>query len=186
MSKKRISKVAPYPKAIQDSFINNLEGMETFVKNVEPIVAKYDQKVIRVTEYMKKAIKEIITSKVKPDIEVKQGEGGNLQIDEGKVEKATEGIMQVLIDHKRLPRMTVGQVELLYRSAFVMLTAFLDYLIHDVIHCYYITYPESLSDKDKELSISLSDLKLCADRDEAMDMIVDKKVDSILYGNLVS
>jgi len=45
-------------------------------------------------------------------------------------------------------------------------------------------YPESLSDKD--LSINLIELKLCADRDEAIDIIVNKKVDSILYGNLES
>jgi len=159
MAKKRISEVVPYPKAIQESFISNLEGIETFVKNVEPVVVQYDQRTSQLIENVKKRIKEILASKVLRDAKAKLGEGEHIQIAEGKVEKATEDIVQILIEHNRLPRITVGQVELLYRSAFVLLTAFFDYLVHDVIHCYYKRYPESLSDKDKELSISLSDLK---------------------------
>lgn len=180
MAKKRINETMPHPRAIQDSFISNLEGVEMFVENVEPVVVEYDQKASERMENVKKGIREILASKTERNVKA------DVQIDEAKIEKATENIVKILVDYKKLPRITVGQAELLYRSAFVLLMAFFNYLIHDVIHCYYRTYPESLSDRDKELSISLSDLRLCADRDEAVDMIVDKKMDSILYGNLAS
>lgn len=186
MAKKRISEVVSYPKAIQDSFISNLEGIEIFVKKVEPVVVEQDKKASQFMENVKSTIREIITNRMKQDVNKKMGEGNHIQIEEEEVGKATEGVVQVLVDYYKLPRMTVRQVELLYRSAFVLLMAFFDYLIHDVIHCYYRSYPESLSDRDKELKISLSELKLCADRDEAVNMIIDKRVDSVLYESLVS
>lgn len=186
MARKRINEARPHPKDIQNSFISNLEGIEIFIKNVEPVVAEYDQKASLNIKMFKKLIKDALVSGIKENAKDDIGEGNNIQIDEEKAEKATEDILQIMMKYNRLPKINTGQVELLYKSAFVLLTAFLDYLIHDVIHCYYKMYPESLPDRDKELSISLSDLKLCSDRDEAIDIIIDKKVDSILYGNLTS
>ena len=52
----------------------------------------------------------------------------------------------------------------------------------DIIWCYYKTFPGALSGKD--LSISLNDLKLCSDKDEAINYILSKKVDDVLYGPL--
>lgn len=73
---------------------------------------------------------------------------------------------------------------MLYKSSFVMLVSYFDFLISDIIHFYYKLHPEGLSGKD--LSITLNELKICSDHEEAIDVILNKKVDSILYGNLES
>ena len=63
-----------------------------------------------------------------------------------------------------------------------MLISYFYYLISDIIWLYYKKFPDAL--RGKELSISLEDLKRCVDKGEAIDYILGKKIDSVLYGNL--
>lgn len=173
----REKQVVANPKVIIDSFTNNLESIRVFVSNVEPLVIAYDEHVSKKMENVKSGIKEIIASS---DIVTANVNNipTKIEIPKERVEKTVEGIINVLMDYKKLPRITMAQVELLYKSSFVMLISFFDYLLYDIIHCYYKMYPERLPDKD--LSIHLSELKLCADRDEAIDVILNNKVDSII------
>lgn len=172
------------PKGIIESFTNNLESIRVFISNVEPVASAYDEQASKKMETIKSKIKEIISSRGTKTAEVNNTPIEKIEIPKERVERAAEDIIKILIDYRRLPRITIAQVELLYKSSFVMLTSFFDYLLYDIIHSYYKLFPESLSDKD--LSINLSELKLCADRDEAIDVIINKKVDTILYGNLES
>lgn len=186
MNRKINDKSLPDVQGMQDSFVSNMEAIVNFVENVGPVVTEYDEKVSKTIEKAKQKIIKILG----PKFEEKQDTDSNRegQKDRNKervVEEAAEGVIQILGKYNRLPRMDIGQVELLYRSAFVLLNAFLDYLIHDVISCYYESYPQSLSEKDKELTIDLSSLSLCSDIDDAVDMIIEKKVDSITYKNLM-
>ena len=179
MTKKiKTKELVANPKGIIESFSNNLESIRVFVSNVEPVAIAYDEQVSKKMENIKGEIEEIISSgetatAIVNNIPIKKRE-----IPKERVEKAAEDIISILRDYKRLPRITIAQLELLYRSSFVMLISFFDFIMYDIIHCYYKMYPESLSDKD--LSIDLSELKLCGDRDEAIDVILNKKVDSIM------
>jgi hypothetical protein len=170
------------PKGIIDSFTNNLESIRVFISNVEPVASAYDEQVLKKIETAKSKIKEIISSaEEKISANIKSTPIKKRDFPKERVEQAAEDIIKVLIDYRKLPRITIAQVELLYKSSFVMLTSFFDYLLYDIIHCYYKLFPASLSE---ELSINLSELKLCADRDEAIDVILDKKVDSLLREGL--
>ena len=91
-------------------------------------------------------------------------------------------MVQILKAIKALPHLTQSNVKLLHKSAFVMLISYFDFLISDLIHYFYQRYPESLS--GKELSIKLNELKLCDHLTEAMDYIVNKEVDKVLYDSL--
>ncbi len=168
------------PKGIIEGFTNNLESIRVFVGNVEPLASAYDEKVSKKMETIKSGIKEILTSNGIVTANV-NSILPKIEIPKERVEQAVEDIIDVLIEYKRLPRITIAQVELLYKSSFVTLMSFFDYLIYDIIHCYYKLFPGSLSE---ELSIKLSELKLCADRDEAIDVIFDRKIDSILHEGL--
>lgn len=170
------------PEGIIDSFIINLDSIRVFVTNVEPVVIEYDKSISKKLSGVRRDITKIITQGRKVTANgIKTAE---LKIPTKKAERVAIKIMRLLMDYDKLPRINVAQVGLLYKSSFVMLISFLDNIIHDMIHCYYRMYPEALSETD--LSINLSELKLCADRDEAIDIIVNKKVDSVMYGNLRS
>jgi len=89
---------------------------------------------------------------------------------------------QILETLKAIPHLTPVNFELLHKSAFVMLVSYFDFLISDLIHYFYQRYPESLS--SKELSITLNELKLCNHLNEAMDYIINKEIDNVLYDSL--
>ncbi len=173
----RIKQDVATPKGIIDNFTDNMDSLRVFVRNVEPSAKAYDIKATRYIETIKSDIKDILSQNI-PESKY----DGSPRINKEKLEKATAGIIGVLKEYRRLPRITTAQVEMLYKSSFVMLISFFDYLPYDIIHCYYKMYPERLPDKD--LSIYLGELKLCADIDEAIDFILGKKVDSIISEGL--
>lgn len=169
-------------KRIIDSFTNNLESIRVFVNKVEPVAIAHDKRVSKQIATIKSGIKEIISSSGIVTVEKGDTPIKNIEIPEERLEQTVEGIINILMDYKKLPRITMAQLELLYKSSFVMLISFFDYILYDIIHCYYKMYPERLP--DKELSIKLSELKLCADCDEAIDVILKNKVDSIIRSGL--
>ena len=113
-------------KGIIDSFTNNLESIRVFISNVEPVASAYDEKVSKKMETIKSKIKEIISSGKTITASVENTPIKKLDIPEERVEQAAEDIIKALIDYKKLPRITIAQVELLYKSSFVMLTSFFD------------------------------------------------------------
>jgi hypothetical protein len=93
-----------------------------------------------------------------------------------------EKIDELVAALKEFPRITINQADLLYKSSFVMLISYLDYLFSDIIHCYYESYPEGIS--GKELNINLNELKLCSDIKEAIGIVINKKIDMVLYDTI--
>lgn len=181
--KKTKTKTIDDPQIIWGSFKGNLESILEFVSVVEPVALAYDKEKaskrirspIDVLQEIASLGCKVEINKKKRHIEISTPEGSSTEIVEEKIKE----LVKTMKDRGDI---SVAQADLLYRSSFVILNSFFDYFISDIIHCYYKMYPESLS--DKELSISLNELKLCSDRDEAMGIIVNKKVESILYGNL--
>jgi len=159
---------------IHGSFTTNLEGLEAFVKNVSPIAEKHDKATRKKMDKFTEGVFKIVG--------VKKGEIGRREPKE-LIEKLTQDelnkIVRLVAD---LPRLTVPQAELLYRSSFVMLVSYFDFLLSDLIHYFYRKYPESLSGRD--LPLTLSGLKLLGGVDEAIDFIINKEAESVLYDSL--
>jgi len=160
-------------RVITSRFINNLEDLRGFVYNLAPFVTAYDDKA--------KEIQKGLTSMIRRVPKI-SGYEKTIELDKERVEKAIKGIVSLIKTRVATRFLNPNQTEILYKTSFVMLISYFDYLMSDIIWCYYKTFPGALS--GKELFISLNDLNRCGDKDEAIEYILSKKVDSVLYGNL--
>lgn len=158
---------------ITSRFINNLEDLRVFVHSMAPFAKAYDVKAKEVYEGITSILRNV------PKI---PGQEKAMEVDEEKVERAAKGIVSLIKSQVATQYLNRNQTEILYKTSFVMLISYFDYLMSDIIWCYYKMFPGALS--GKELSISLDDLKRCGDKDEAVDYILSRKVDSVLYRNL--
>ncbi len=159
---------------IHDSFERNLEGLEAFVKNVSPIAEKHDQATRgKVVKFAKEIRKIFGAEKDKLDKRKRK------QLVEGMTKDQANQLIQLTAD---LPRLTLHQAELLYRSSFVMLVSYFDFLLSDLIHYFYRKYPESLS--GKELPLTLKELTELGSVDDAVDFLINKEADNVLYDSL--
>ncbi|MFC2007169.1 hypothetical protein ACFLVB_01010 [Chloroflexota bacterium] len=70
--------------------------------------------------------------------------------------------------------------ELLLRNSFIMLFAYFDFLLLDLLQCYYSKYPNALSD---EMNLSYRELRKCIDINEAKQILIDKKIESLTFTN---
>jgi hypothetical protein len=162
-------------KRILISFNVNLENLLEFVRILTPILRMYEDRANKKREALKNILRGI------PErVGIKEADAIGEDIIEETADEITDFLRAMSIasgTHKY-------QTELLYKTSFVMLISYFDYLLSDVIHCYYILFPDALS--GRELSISLDELRQCYDREDAIGFILNKKVDSVLYGNLRS
>jgi hypothetical protein len=161
-------------KKVHVSFVTNLEGLEAFVKNVSPIAEKHDKATREKLDKFAKGIFKIFGLP-----KGKIGKRKLKQVAKGVTKDQVNQIIQLTAD---LPRLTLPQAELLYRSSFVMLVSYFDFLLSDLIHYFYRKYPESLSGRD--LPLTLSELKLLGGVDEAIDFVINKEAESVLYDSL--
>ena len=160
-------------ESIHNSFKRNLESLEVFVNNVAPIAEKHDKATVKkMSGILKQIVKLARLDKGK--IERKKGEV-TIKVSEDTGRK----IIRLAAD---LPRLPVPQAHLLYRSSFVTLISYFDFLLSDLIHYFYRKYPESLS--GKELPLTLSELKLLGSVGDAVDFVINKEADSVLYDSL--
>jgi len=159
---------------IHDSFERNLEGLEAFVKNVSPIAEKHDQATREKMVKFAKGIRKIFGAK-KDKLDKRKRK----QLVEGMTKDQANQLIQLVAD---LPRLTLHQAELLYRSSFVMLVSYFDFLLSDLIHYFYRKYPESLS--GKELPLTLKELTELGSVDDAVDFLINKEADNVLYDSL--
>jgi len=161
-------------KKIHHSFTTNFESLEAFVKNVSPITEKHDKATRKkLNKFTVGIFKTFGLPKGKIDERTRK------KVIEGVTEDQAKQIIQLVAE---LPRLTLSQAELLYRSSFVMLISYFDFLLSDLIHYFYRKYPESLS--EKELPLTLSELKLLGGVDEAIDSVINKQADIVLYKSL--
>jgi len=167
---------------IHHNFTENLKALRLFIMNLSPIVKKHDKRVMQgISKTLEEALKVAGVSKN----ELKTKKKGEIKL---KLTKMTEKQRSQFIDQltdllrSNLPILTSLQTQLLYKSSFVMLISYFDFLISDLIHYFYQSYPEALS--DKELSITFKELKLYDTLTGVMDYIINKEVDKVLYTNL--
>jgi len=154
-------------------FINNLEDLRGFVGNLAPFAKAYDDKAKEVYEGITSILRNI------PKI---PGREKTIKLDKKKIEESAKSIVSLIKSSAATSYLNRNQTEILYKTSFVMMISYFDYLMSDIIWYYYKTFPGALS--GKELFITLNDLNRCGDKGEAVDYILSKKVDSVLYGNL--
>lgn len=159
---------------IRASFRTNIESLEAFVNIVAPIAEKHDKATREKLDKFAKGIHQIFGLS-----EGRIGKSKIKQVAEGVTEDQANKIIKLVAD---LPRLTLPQAELLYRSSFVMLVSYFDFLVSDLIHYFYRKYPESLSGRD--LPLTLSELKLLGGVGEALDFVINKEAEGVLYDSL--
>lgn len=159
---------------IQHNFTKNMESLKLFITNLRPLAREHDK---NLEKNISKEFEEVlkIAGISKKELQEKR----SIQKDCKLTDKQTVRIINIL---HNLARLSADNVELLHKSAFVILVSYFDFIISDLIHCFYQKYPESLS--GKELSITLKELKLCSYLNEAVNYIINKEIDKVLYGNL--
>lgn len=160
-------------ESIHDSFKRNLESLGVFVNNVAPIAEKHDKATVK---KLKGILKQIV--------KLARLDKGKIEKKKGKVtievsEDTGRNIMRLAAD---LPRLPMPQALLLYRSSFVTLISYFDFLLSDLIHYFYRKYSESLS--GKELPLTLSELKILGSVDDAVDFVINREADNVLYDSL--
>jgi len=174
-NKKEESKEQYGIDTIHYGFTENLESLGVFIINLSPIAEKYDKVIMqRTKETLEEALKIIDVSKN----ELKRK--GKKKTSEFKLTE--EQISKLVSVFEGLHHLAPFQIELLYKSSFVMLVSYFDFLISDLIHYFYQIHPENLS--GKELSITLNELKLFDNLTEVINYVASKEVDRVLYGNL--
>jgi len=176
-------------ESINKSFNNNLLGLQAFVDNLEPVAQKYDASLAdKVDEIFGSALQVIGIDIAEL---LKKSSGGEKPKEIQKIVKETLAGKELNKEqlHKflktLLPAIKVmpqSQLDLLYTSSFVMLICYFDFLVSDLIHYYYRIYPDSLS--TKEMTLKLNELKSCGDIGEAIDYLVSKEIDRVLFESL--
>jgi len=161
-------------EGIHHSFKRNLESLEVFVDSVTPIAEKHDKATRKKLIKFANGIRKIFGAE-KDKLNKKRRK----QLVEGMTEEQANQVIQLTAD---LPRLTTSQAELLYRSSFVMLMSYFDFLIADLIRYFYRKYSDILS--TKELPLTLRELRELANVDDAVDFVINKEVDNVLYDNL--
>ncbi len=171
MDKKKKNKGQRPLSLIHQSFKSNFRDLMLFVNNLIPIVTQHDKSTMEKIKLLTDRLFQIAGISVE---ELKRRK---------KFKLAKGQAISFIKVSQEIPRLGGPQVALLYKSSFVLLISYFDFLLSDLIHYYYQEFPEALSGKD--LSLTLSDLKACGDLDEAIKCVVNKEIDKVLYANLV-
>lgn len=162
-------------ESVHSSFTTNLHSLEAFIGNLAPIAEKQDKAMTRKIDRFVKEISKLVDREKAKTVQKNKGKLTVSLDNEETVHKIVEL-------SKSLPRISLPQAELLYRSSFIMLISYFDFLLSDLIHYFYEKYPDSLS--GKELPLTLSELKLLGSVDDAVDYVVNREADSVLYDSL--
>ena len=128
-------------------FTNNLEDLLGFVRNLAPSTKAYDDKAKEVYEGVSRILRTV------PKISRQEI---TIELVEKEVEGTARSIVSFIKSQVATRYLNRNQTEILYKTSFVMLISYFDYLMSDIIWYYYKTFPGALS--GKELFISLNDL----------------------------
>ena len=168
---------------IHDSFMKNMEGLDVFVAKLAPVAIEHDKAEIEELRATAKRIAtEIMEDEEDEGIGAKgKGKGRTATKLSPAHERELADLADIILESMK-PRLTPPQIQLLYKSSFVMLICYFDFLVSDLVRHFYKAHPEGLP--EKESSIKLSELQHCGDISEAMDYIMDREIDKVLYQSL--
>lgn len=162
---------------IHNNFIRNLENLKVFVNNLSPVAIRQDERIIKnLTDAFEKLKKICGIS----ESTLTKGAPANLKLTPIKIRQLSS-LLRKLRATKSLSQITLPNIKLLYKSSFVLLISHFDFLIWDLVHYFHRKYPENLS--EKELSLTFNELKQFDNISDALDHVINKEVEKVLYGN---
>jgi len=171
MSKKNIIEEDKFNlKRIHTSYSVNIKCSEGFIKSFAPGVKEVDKKLIKKNKDIYSGINDILKSF--QDEIIKDNKDKKVKIFKIPKKEIIDKLISIVN-----PLIKIRYLPLLFKSFFIMLISYLDFLFSDLIHCYYQNYPEGLP-KDK--SITLKELKMVNDINEAIEIVIGKEVDNFL------
>jgi len=160
-----------------------LHGIKYFVTNIGPIADARDEAAKKTGEQINEEIRSVlidIPTSAKRDARPKE----QVSIKEEKLSSTVNEIISLVKDYDYAGVNVALDDELhrglLLKSSFMMMIATFDFLLSDILHCYYEKYPEALND---DMVLSLGDLRKCTDIYEAIHMLMDQKVETVLFKN---
>lgn len=154
------------------NFKSNINGLKEFAKSLSSVVSKKDEDSIKIiTRQMDSIFKK---GQARQNKRSKKNEI-NLKLTHAEFTKLIK-----LIESQ--PIGDSSHSAILFKSSFVILVSYFDYLIADIIRHYHKSFPDSLNSKD--ITLSLADLKICKTINDATEMLVNKKVENLLYRSL--
>jgi len=160
-----------------------LYGIKYFVTNIGPIADARDEAAKKTGERIKEGIRSVlidIPTSAKRDAKPKE----QVSIKEEKLSSTVNEIISLVKDYDYAGANVALDDELhrglLLKSSFMVMIATFDFLLSDILHCYYEKYPEALND---DMVLSLGDLRKCTDIYEAIHMLMDQKVETVLFKN---
>lgn len=158
-------------------------GIKYFVTNIGPVADARDEKARKTGERIKKGIRSLlvnIPTSVERDVKPPE----QVNVEDGRLSSTVDGIISVAKDYDYAGANVALDDELhrglLLKSSFMMMIATFDFLLSDILHCYYESYPEALND---DMVLPLGELRKCTDVREAVHMLMDQKVETVLFKN---
>jgi len=161
-------------RTIAVNFQKNLYGLRRLVNDLYPVAQTHDRAAKDRLSNIEKQIAKILSSKrahdepPKPDVQE-------------RLDAACHDIINIMAryDHGGINyNFNDQRTSLLLTSAFILLVSYFDFLLSDLIHCYYQEYPDALGDK---ALLTFGELKECSSIEEAIDYLVSKKVESVAF-----
>ena len=158
-------------------------GTKYFVTNIGPMADARDETARKTGERIKEGIRSIlvnIPTSAKRDVKPPE----QVSIEEGRLSSTVDEIISVIKDYDYAGVNVALDDELhrdlLLKSSFMIMIATSDFLLSDILHCYYESYPEALND---DMVLSLGELRKCTDINEAIHMLMDQRVETVLFKN---
>jgi hypothetical protein len=141
------------------SFKHNMDSLKSLVDLVFPYVEKNAK---QETESLIKFIENTMS--------------------DGKLEKENDGRnLRKILKNIKASTQKCEHPEIFYKSNFIVMLSYFEYLIKDVVKCFYLNYPESLKRKDKNLTYK--ELLDFESLDDAFAFIVDKECNNMTYSS---
>lgn len=160
-------------EVIVNRFINNLDSLKSFTKNLTPVVVGHDKAII---DRRKRSIDKIMNI-----IGVTKEGISNKNNGKVRVKLTNNQLHQILSTLKAGPATPPVNSDLLYTNSFVALTSYFEFLLSDLLHFYFKKFPDCL--ESKEVKITLKDLKLFKNIEEYLDFTINKEIEKTMYSS---
>jgi hypothetical protein len=155
--------------SIKDSFNSNIKGIKKFISHLTPVVKEAD-----------KIDTEAIIAAVKLAYDKS---GVKMPIGKEEQDKITDDQKKQIYRNLKVPELkSPNQGYMLWKGNFVFLISGFEYLFADIITFYFRFYPQNIL--DKTIEVDLADVKSCSTIDEYIDVLIAKKVETILYRSI--
>jgi len=173
-------------RRIEMNFRIAMNGIKYFVNGIAPAAFARDEAAKKAGERIKEGIRSLLLDVSTLDKRrVKPKEKPSINEEESSF--TVDKIISLTKDYDYLGAAVALNDELhgglLLKSSFMMVIASFDFLLSDLLHCYYEKYPKSLND---DMVLSLGDLRKCDDLNEAIDILIDRKIETVLFDNFAN